>query len=73
MLTHREKTVNNIFNDLAEPIIDFNPDFVYPALTDAYDEGNKHGIFIGTLFTTAIYFIGRKLVRNKNKKSKESE
>lgn len=71
MLTPRAKTVDEIFSSLCDPYVDFNPDFVYPALMDAYDEGFKHGILIGSAF--AVCLIGYELVKNKNQKNKESE
>ena len=72
MLKQRTKTVDEIFSNLCDPYVDFNPDFVHLALMDAYDEGNKHGMIIGTLFAT-VCFIGYKFVKDKKQKVKESE
>lgn len=72
MLRLRAKAIDEIFSSLCDPYVDFNPDFVHPALMDAYDEGNKHGMIIGTLFAT-VCFIGYEFVKAKKQKDKESE
>lgn len=71
MLRLRAKAIDEIFSSLCDPYVDFNPDFVHLALMDAYDEGFKHGILIGSAF--AVCLIGYELVKNKNQKKKESE